>query len=422
MKEKLAFVMVVMMVLSVMTGCEKEESKYLPDIDYSDYVTICDYKGIPATKVTFEVSETEVKQQINQEMYGYVTYEPVTDRGAMEGDFVNIDYKGVIDGVELAEYSDTARDYLLGEGFFYEEGEKAIVGMVAGDEKEINIHLNDENAKNPEEVGKTLSLTITLNEISVEHLPEYNDAFVQTNMGFDSTGAYEASVRTELEYSKKEQYKAVAISEIMNYLLENSVFDKYPQELYEECKESFEAFHTQYAKQYEMTLEEYLSLYNIDEETKEQMIIQNVNMELIIGAIAKQENIDCSEEEVEAFVQANYEKFGYGSAVEFQKGYSESQLGFEVIYEKVADLLYDSASLKTITEDEYYEQQMEMYNIEESDAMGTDETELVDEPMDMEDVIDDTEMIDENQTEPVTEEPANTGEGSSADGEEVPVG
>ena len=146
MKEKLAFVMVVMMVLSVMTGCEKEESKYLPDIDYSDYVTICDYKGIPATKVTFEVSETEVKQQINQEMYGYVTYEPVTDRGAMEGDFVNIDYKGVIDGVELAEYSDTARDYLLGEGFFYEEGEKAIVGMVAGDEKEINIHLNDENS------------------------------------------------------------------------------------------------------------------------------------------------------------------------------------------------------------------------------------------------------------------------------------
>ena len=384
-----------------LSGCGKQTSKYLLDIDYSDYVTVCDYNNVKATKVTFEVSETDVRQQINQDMYAYVTYEPVTDRGAKEGDFVNIDYTGVIDGVELAEYTDTARDFLLGEGYLYKEADEALIGMKPDEEKTVSIVLDKTTAKNESEVGKTLVLTIKLNEISVENLPDYNDAFVQTNLGFNSVEAYEASVRAKLEYTKKEQYKNVAVEEIMTYLRENSVFDTYPQELYDECKENFETINTQYAQQFNMDLDAYLNLYGIDEDQKEQMIISNVNTALIVGAIAQKEEIDCTDDEVEAYYQANYEQYGYDNAADFKVDYKERQIGYEIIYEKVADLLYNSASLTSMTEEEYLNQQeADETDSIDPDSIATDESELVDEPM----VIDDTETISDTEEAETSED------------------
>lgn len=389
MKRNLGIIALIIMAV-FLSGCGKQTSKYLLDIDYSDYVTVCDYNNVKATKVTFEVSETDVRQQINQDMYAYVTYEPVTDRGAKEGDFVNIDYTGVIDGVELAEYTDTARDFLLGEGYLYKEADEALIGMKPDEEKTVSIVLDKTTAKNESEVGKTLVLTIKLNEISVENLPDYNDAFVQENLGFNSVEAYEASVRAKLEYTKKEQYKNVAVEEIMTYLRENSVFDTYPQELYDECKENFETINTQYAQQFNMDLDAYLNLYGIDEDQKEQMIISNVNTALIVGAIAQKEEIDCTDDEVEAYYQANYERYGYDNAADFKVDYKERQIGYEIIYEKIADLLYNSASLTSMTEEEYLNQQeADETDSIDPDSIATDESELVDEPM----VIDDTETI-----------------------------
>ena len=409
MKRNLGIIALIIMVV-FLSGCGKQTSKYLLDVDYSDYVTVCDYNNVKATKVTFEVSETDVRQQINQDMYAYVTYEPVTDRGAKEGDFVNIDYTGVIDGVELAEYTDTARDFLLGEGYLYKEADEALIGMKPDEEKTVSIVLDKTTAKNESEVGKTLVLTIKLNEISVENRPDYNDAFVQTNLGFNSVEAYEASVRAKLEYTKKEQYKNVAVEEIMTYLRENSVFDTYPQELYDECKENFETINTQYAQQFNMDLDAYLNLYGIDEDQKEQMIISNVNTALIVGAIAQKEEIDCTDDEVEAYYQANYEQYGYDNAADFKVDYKERQIGYEIIYEKVADLLYNSASLTSMTEEEYLNQQeADETDSIDPDSIATDESELVDEPM----VIDDTETISDTEeaetSEDTTQVPDDTG-------------
>ena len=72
MKRNLGIIALIIMVV-FLSGCGKQTSKYLLDIDYSDYVTVCDYNNVKATKVTFEVSETDVRQQINQDMYAYVT-------------------------------------------------------------------------------------------------------------------------------------------------------------------------------------------------------------------------------------------------------------------------------------------------------------------------------------------------------------
>lgn len=406
MKKKIAICLSFVMVLSMCFGCGKKTSKYLMNIDYSDYVTVCEYKGVPASKVTFEVSEEEVKQRVQDDLYAYVTYDPINDRSAKLGDYINMDYKGSIDGVELAEYTDSDIDILLGEGYFFEDAENDIEGMKTGEEKKIDIVLDESTAINETDIGKELSLQVVVNQISVEHLPEYNDDFVTTNMNFDSMQAYEESLKKDLENEKTQQYKSAAIEEMLRYLYDNSVFDKYPQELYDQCEEDFNSFNSACAEQYDMELDEYLELYGIDEEAKNEILIEEVNNRLIICAIAQAENIDCEDDELETYVQNYYEDYGFESPEDFQQQYTEMQIGYEVIFEKVTDFLYENATFTTISEEDYY-QQMEDVDMEELEDVYYDDSELVDEPLEIEEVeINDEseENQDESESEETTEE------------------
>ncbi len=373
MKKKFAVGMVLLLALSMVTGCGKKSSKYLLDIKYSDYVTLCDYKGVEARQVSFDVTQSDIQERITEDTYEFITYDVITNREAETGDYVNIDYTGSIDGEELEDYTDTEMDFLLGEGMFFQEAEEAMVGMKTGEEKTVKVKLDEESAMNEEDEGKTLSLAIKLNEISVENLPEYNEEFVKENLGYDSIEAYEAAIKEELFESKQQQYKEVAVDEIMDYMLTNSVFDKYPQELYDESKENFEAMCSQYAEEYGMSIEDYYKLFGLEGDGMEETIVSMVNLDLIVGAIAQEENIDCDDSELEEYAKTYYEDYGYSSADEFKEEYGIQQIGSEVLYDKVTEFLYENAKFTTITEDEYLKEEAELY--EEGD-FDSDETEL----------------------------------------------
>lgn len=399
MKKKLAVGMVVLLFLSMFTGCGKTSSKYLLDVDYAEYVTLCEYKGIEAREVTFDVSESDIQERITEDTYEFITYDVITNRGAETGDYVNIDYTGSIDGEELEDYTDTEMDFLLGEEMFYPEAEEAMVGMKTGEEKTIKVKLDEKFAMNEEDAGKTLSLTMKINEISVENLPEYNETFVKENMGYDSIEAYEEAVKEELYASKQEQYQEVAIEEIMEYVLSNSVFDKYPQELYDTCKANFESMCAQYAEAYGMSVEDYYELFGLDEEGMEENVVNMVNTELVIGAIAQKEKIDCNDSEVEDYAMTYYEDYGYSSADEFKEQYGVEQIGTDVLYDKVTQFLYENAKFTTITEDEYLQEEAELY-----DEYYDEEEIEVDEGDDAEDIELDVEEDDAEETEASGEE------------------
>ncbi len=373
MKKKFAVGMLLLLALSMVTGCGKKSSKYLLDIKYSDYVTLCDYKGVEARQVSFDVTQSDIQERITEDTYEFITYDVITNREAETGDYVNIDYTGSIDGEELEDYTDTEMDFLLGEGMFFQEAEEAMVGMKTGEEKTVKVKLDEESAMNEEDEGKTLSLAIKLNEISVENLPEYNEEFVKENLGYDSIEAYEAAIKEELFESKQQQYKEVAVDEIMDYMLTNSVFDKYPQELYDECKENFEAMCSQYAEEYGMSIEDYYKLFGLEGDGMEETIVSMVNLDLIVGAIAQEENIDCDDSELEEYAKTYYEDYGYSSADEFKEEYGIQQIGSEVLYDKVTEFLYENAKFTTITEDEYLKEEAELY---EEEDFNSDETEL----------------------------------------------
>lgn len=361
MKKIIALGMASVLIMAGITGCG-QSNPYLKNISYSKYVDLCDYKGVEASKVTFEITDEEVQSAIDEEMYDYVTYDPITDRAAKEDDYANVTYKTTIDGKENENYSAQDEDVVIGEGYLFPEVEEELVGMKTGDNKKIDVKITEDYAYDDADIGKKATVDVTLNEISKEIVPEYNDDFVKENTEYKDKAEYEAAKKKELEESREEEYKSAAVQEIMQYLLDNSKFNGYPDDLYTECEENYNNDNEYSASMYGMELSEFEEMLGLDEDTKKQDIINNVNSELIMGAIAQKEKISCSKKEVDQFVKDNYATYGYESAEDFLKDYSEEEVGYQLTYQKVADFLYDNAKLTEISEDEYNEQQAQLYD------------------------------------------------------------
>lgn len=371
MKKLVAWGLTTVMVATSLVGCGKSSSKYLLDIDYKDYAKLCEYKGVKATKIIYEVTDEAIMEEIEYGLYDYATYDPITDRGAEIGDYATIAYDMMIDGAKNEDLSSEEEEVLIGEGYLYPELEEALVGMKTGESKEVEVELTADYVEETL-VGKNAMVKVTMNEITVENVPEYNLDFVKENTEFDTMEAYEASIKESLLAAKEEEYKYVAIEEIFAHVIENSEFDGYPEELYKQCEEAYDQGNEYYASMYGMELDEFLELFGIDEETKKEEILSNVNYELVIGAIAQAEGIDCTEKEVNEYVDEIYGTYGYESAEEFLKDYTLQEIGYDLIYQKVSDFLYENATFAEKSEEDYLAEQEAMYSedVEEDAAKG----------------------------------------------------
>ena len=421
MKRKLALGLAGVLAISMVTGCGKAKSKYLMDVDYTKYVKLCEYEGVEVDKVVFDVSEEEIQEQIDMEMYDYATYDEITDRGVEIGDYVVISYDAKLDGKESEDYSGQEEEILVGEEFFYPEVEEALVGMKTGEKTKVELTLTEDFAEEGDE-GKKLSLDVSVDQITVENLPEYNDDFVKENTEYASVKEYNEAKKKELTESKEEEYKSTAISQIMDYLAANSTFNGYPEELYTQCEEYYDAENESYAAMYGMELDAFLEMMGIDEETRKSDIEDSVNYELVMGAVAQEEGIDCSEKEVKDFVDDNYAEYGYESAEAFFEEYSEEDVGYQLVYEKVGEFLYDKAKFVEIDEETYLKQQEEMYGEEYIDEeSGEDETageeEASEEENDEEEKTSEEKTSKEEASEKVTSEQEDKDAGKKSENE-----
>ena len=137
MKKLVAWGLTTVMVATSLVGCGKSSSKYLLDIDYKDYAKLCEYKGVKATKIIYEVTDEAIMEEIEYGLYDYATYDPITDRGAEIGDYATIAYDMMIDGAKNEDLSSEEEEVLIGEGYLYPELEEALVGMKTGESKEV---------------------------------------------------------------------------------------------------------------------------------------------------------------------------------------------------------------------------------------------------------------------------------------------
>lgn len=261
MKKRIVSMMLAAMVALSVVGCG---SKTLSN----DYVTVKQYKGLEVAQVEkVEVTDEQVEQSVQANLNAAAEKEPIKDRAAEKGDWVNIDYTGYIDDVAFEGGTATGSDLELGSGSFigaeggYAGFEDQIIGHSTGEEFDIEVKFSD-SYPGTDVAGKVARFHIVLNEIYKQNIPELTDEWVASNSKTAKTAdEYRKEVRKQIESSAETANETTLKSEIQEALLEEIDVKKYPKDAVEEQKKQMTDYYTQMAGLYGIELSEFITTY-----------------------------------------------------------------------------------------------------------------------------------------------------------------
>lgn len=161
-------------------------------------VKISSYKGMKIKQIAYTVNDADVDAEIARLLDRNARKVEVTDRAAQNGDTVNIDFSGSIDGVKFDGGEAKGYDLVLGSGSFIPGFEDQVVGMAIGESKDVNVTF-PENYQAEELKGKPAVFAVTLNAISGKELPELTDEFVKDATGSETVEAYKEKTKAKLQ-------------------------------------------------------------------------------------------------------------------------------------------------------------------------------------------------------------------------------
>ena len=239
-----------------------DDNGYWSGINALDYVALpADVAAIPLSKADVEPTEDEIQTQIDTLLNQYATTETVTGRAAQNGDTVNIDYSGSVDGVVFNGGTAAGYDLTLGSGSFIDTFEDQIVGHNVGDTFDVTVTFPDGYGTSTDAEGNTVELSnkqavfsVTVNSISQSVVPELTDAWVDSNFGTSDDLHSADALR---QYFDSALYTNNLDNSVMNYLLDNSTFQSIPTEITSYYIRMFLNYHSQVAAQYSMDLNSY---------------------------------------------------------------------------------------------------------------------------------------------------------------------
>lgn len=357
---------------------ETEELGEEPEYKALDYVTLGQYKALEVTVCSLDVTEDEIQQQFYDDCSSHDKLLQVTEGEVAEGDVVNIDYVGSIDGVEFDGGTDKGVDLTIGSGTFIPGFEDGLIGAAIG--KEINVNVTfPENYGNTDVAGKDAVFAVTVN--FVKKAPEMTDDIVAEISDHKTVDEYRKGVEEQLKADKEAQQNSDKINGILNQIYSASTINGYPEEVVNYRTAQMKAYYTQIAEQSDMTLADFLSnqLQMTEEQFDQQcpaVIKQSMIQELLLKAVAESENMEISDEEYEAGIEKYVKSTGAESKETLLSQYTEAEIRRSLIMDKALDFLKENTTVKVEGEDE---RETSSETEAASEAESTSETETVSE-------------------------------------------
>ncbi|MBQ6320429.1 MAG: FKBP-type peptidyl-prolyl cis-trans isomerase [Lachnospiraceae bacterium] len=324
-----------------------DDNGYIKGIKATDYVTLCDYKNIevPLSEVTY--TDEEFKDVIEQNL---AAHQVLKEEGVVaDGDKVNIDYVGTMDGVEFegGNSGGNGYDLTIGSGQFIEGFESQLIGHKVGEDVTVKVTFPEDYGQ-ADLAGKPAEFAVTIHGIYAD--PEYNDDFVKEN--YPDMG----STVAEYEQTLKDEYYEGSLKDyVTNYVVDNSTVNKFPSKYLKNVEsttkfsdvQSYEYMNQMY-QQYGMqsgTFEDFIGMtdeeYNADIIDRSQKFAKS---DLVYQAILESEGIVLSEADSEANVKEMYGGDDYyNSSVEtYGKGYTNKT----AVKNKAVDIALEGATVK----------------------------------------------------------------------------
>lgn len=393
-----AIVLAGMMMLS-MTGCGNSKAKA-----YSKYVTLGDYKGIEYTKTVAEVTEDDIQSKLDSFVDGLAETNEVTDRAVEDGDIVNIDYVGTMDGEEFDGGSATGQDLTIGSNSFIDGFETGLIGHNVGDEVSLDLQFPDPYPNNTDLAGKDVNFKVTINKISVKTTPELTDQLVKDNTDYDTIDAYKESIKEDLKKTNETNAEKQAKSDIFDKVVSNCKISGYDEDevkdLVDEEFKSFKNTADSY-KSYGYSYEDVLSMNGYDSEDSlkkgiTEYVKKYLDQKMVLYCIADKEGIKVSSEETDKKVQEYMDTYNVKTKEEVYNYFGDDYFEVLVLSEKVMDYLKDNAKLVDSTE-------ADSEDTEAADGKDTTEATTTEASSESEDTTEDTESTTED-TEATTAE------------------
>ncbi len=267
-------------------------------------VKISSYKGIKIKEFAYNVSDEEVDAEVSRVLERNAKKVAVTDRAAANGDIVNIDFVGTVDGVKFDGGEAEGFDLTLGSGQFIPGFEDQVVGMNIGETKDVNVTF-PENYQAENLKGKAAVFAVKLNGIQAKELPELTDEFIKDATGSETVEEYKTKARERLQVQADRRANDATENSILEAISANAEVE-IPQAMIErEIDGLVQKF--EYQLMYQgLKLNDYLSFLKVDvaefRKNYEEQAKKNVLNQLIISQIIADEKIEATEEEVDAKV------------------------------------------------------------------------------------------------------------------------
>lgn len=306
-------------------------------------VKIAAYKGMKITGYAYNVKDADVDAEVEKVLERNARNVPVEGRAAKEGDVANIDFVGTVDGVKFEGGEAQKFDLTLGSGQFIPGFEDQVIGMNAGEKKDVNVTF-PENYQAADLKGKAAVFAVTLNSLSVKEKPELTDAFIKEATGSETVEAYKQKTKERLQQQADSRSTDDTENAILNEIAKGAEAE-IPQAMIEtEIDNLVKRF--EYQLMYQgLKLDDYLGYIKTTKEefrkNYEDAAKQNVLKQLIISKIIKDEKIEADEAEVKEKIAKQAESVGK-SAEEYEKTMDPRQVDYiknDIIVTKLFDFL-----------------------------------------------------------------------------------
>jgi len=271
-----------------------DENGYFKDVKALDYVTLADYSKI-------SVSSEDVESQVEYFLAQYPDHKEVTDRAVEDGNTVNIDYVGSIDGVEFdgGSTGGNGTEVTIGVTSYIDDFLEQLIGHMPGETFDVNVTFPEDYGVEDLN-GKDAVFVTTINHIVEETDAVLDDAFVANNLSAEYKWTTVAEMRTGIA-------EAIAAQNIFEA---SEVSDELPEAVIEYELDNMVEYYRQYAQMYGVELDEFLTTYvgvESEEALREQSrdyCIEQCQYYMFLQAVAEAEGITPTEEDARRFMSA----------------------------------------------------------------------------------------------------------------------
>jgi len=304
-------------------------------------VTLGDYKGLTVEADLQKLSDEMVDARIAQDQDKASRIVDVDDRPVQDGDTVNLDYAGTVDGVAFDGGTAQGQTLKIGSHQFIPGFEEQMIGMNPGEEKDLQVRFPDEY--HAEELkGKDAVFHVKVNGIQMTEKPELDDDFARDISEYDTFAEYRQHIVDELTAQIQKNNDASIQNALVDKAAENAQMD-IPQAMIDDQADYMVRDMSMRMRYQGISMEDYMKYTGQTVEDLKKMYLpeaeKRVRNELVIDAIRKAEGIEPTEADVDREIAEQAERMGQETEA-FRKTLTDEQ----------KDYLKDSAAIRLVLE------------------------------------------------------------------------